>query len=108
MIRHGFAPRLERGRMARQQNPTKRWKKAARASMRTHVAAMVDFLERRRAAWIMATISGRWRGRELENAFAFPGFVPAYIRPLFLQRHWPFRWVALSGDPRDIYKTDKR
>ena len=42
----------------------------------------------------------------LENAFAFPGFVPAYIRPLFCRGIGPFRWCALSGDPEDIYKTD--
>ena len=42
----------------------------------------------------------------LENAFAFPGFVPAYIRPLFCRGIGPFRWVALSGDPEDIHKTD--
>jgi len=44
----------------------------------------------------------------LENAFDFPGFVPAYIRPLFCEGKGPFRWVALSGDPEDIYKTDKK
>jgi urocanate hydratase len=43
----------------------------------------------------------------LENAFAFPGFVPAYIRPLFCKGIGPFRWVALSGDPEDIYATDR-
>ena len=44
----------------------------------------------------------------LENAFDFPGFVPAYIRPLFCKGIGPFRWVALSGDPEDIYKTDAK
>ena len=44
----------------------------------------------------------------VENAFAYPGFVPAYIRPLFCEGKGPFRWVALSGDPKDIYKTDKK
>src|SRR3546814_6120299 len=43
----------------------------------------------------------------VEDAFAFPGFVPAYIRPLFCRGVGPFRWVALSGDPDDIYKTDE-
>ena len=42
----------------------------------------------------------------VRNAFDFPGFVPAYIRPLFCEGKGPFRWVALSGDPEDIYKTD--
>ena len=43
----------------------------------------------------------------VENAFDFPGFVPAYIRPQFCEGKGPFRWVALSGDPEDIYKTDE-
>ena len=43
----------------------------------------------------------------VENAFDFPGFVPAYIRPLFCEGKGPFRWVALSGDPQDIYETDQ-
>ncbi|TJV02174.1 MAG: urocanate hydratase, partial [Mesorhizobium sp.] len=44
----------------------------------------------------------------LDNAFAFPGFVPAYIRPLFCRGIGPFRWAALSGDAEDIYKTDSK
>lgn len=44
----------------------------------------------------------------VQNAFDFPGFVPAYIRPLFCEGKGPFRWVALSGDPQDIFKTDAR
>ena len=44
----------------------------------------------------------------VKNAFDFPGFVPAYIRPLFCEGKGPFRWVALSGDPEDIYKTDAK
>ncbi|GIS07048.1 MAG: hypothetical protein CM15mP110_1960 [Alphaproteobacteria bacterium] len=44
----------------------------------------------------------------LETAFSFPGFVPAYIRPLFCKGIGPFRWCALSGDPEDIYKTDAK
>jgi urocanate hydratase len=44
----------------------------------------------------------------VQNAFAYPGFVPAYVRPLFCQGRGPFRWVALSGDPQDIYKTDAK
>jgi urocanate hydratase len=44
----------------------------------------------------------------VKNAFDFPGFVPAYIRPLFCRGKGPFRWVALSGDPEDIYKTDAK
>ena len=56
-----------------------------------------------------ATTSARWRKEEgFDNAFAFPGFVPAYIRPLFCRGIGPFRWAALSGDPEDIYKTDAK
>ena len=57
----------------------------------------------------MATTSARSRWKKgLENAFAFPGFVPAYIRPLFCRGIGPFRWCALSGDPEDIRKTDAK
>jgi urocanate hydratase len=83
--------------------------KASRASMKTHVAAMLDFwnagvptLDYGNNIRQVALDEG------LENAFAFPGFVPAYIRPLFCRGIGPFRWVALSGDPEDIYKTDQK
>ena len=80
---------------------------AARASMRDHVAAMVGFWN----AGVPTLDYGnniRQVAKEegLDNAFAFPGFVPAYIRPLFCKGIGPFRWCALSGDPEDIYKTD--
>ncbi len=80
---------------------------AARHSMRAHVEAMVGFWN----AGVPTLDYGnniRQVAKEegLENAFAFPGFVPAYIRPLFCQGIGPFRWVALSGDPEDIAKTD--
>ena len=56
-----------------------------------------------------ATTSARWRSRRAStNAFDFPGFVPAYIRPLFCRGVGPFRWAALSGDPEDIYRTDAK
>ena len=83
--------------------------KAARASMAVHVRAMLDF----HAAGVPTVDYGNnLRQMALEegvqNAFAFPGFVPAYVRPLFCRGIGPFRWVALSGDPEDIYKTDAR
>jgi len=83
--------------------------KAARASMKIQVAAMVDFWN----AGIPTLDYGnniRQVALEegLDNAFAFPGFVPAYIRPLFCRGIGPFRWAALSGDPDDIYKTDAK
>ena len=83
--------------------------KAARASMKVQVAAMCEF----HAMGIPTVDYGnniRQMALEegLENAFDFPGFVPAYIRPLFCRGVGPFRWVALSGDPEDIYKTDQK
>ena len=83
--------------------------KAARASMKVQVAAMVDFHK----AGVPTVDYGnniRQMALEegLEDAFAFPGFVPAYIRPLFCRGVGPFRWAALSGDPEDIYKTDAK
>ena len=82
---------------------------AARASMKEHVAAMVDFWN----AGVPTLDYGnniRQVAREegLANAFAFPGFVPACIRPLFCRGIGPFRWCALSGDPEDIYRTDEK
>jgi urocanate hydratase len=81
--------------------------RAARASMRAHVEAMVGFWN----AGVPTLDYGNnirqvARDEGLENAFAFPGFVPAYIRPLFCKGIGPFRWCALSGDPEDIHKTD--
>jgi urocanate hydratase len=82
---------------------------AARASMKTHVAAMVAFHE---AGVPTVDYGNNIRQVALEeglrNAFAFPGFVPAYIRPLFCRGVGPFRWCALSGDPEDIRKTDAK
>jgi len=83
--------------------------KAARASMKVQVASMVAFhndgvptVDYGNNIRQMALEEG------LEDAFAFPGFVPAYIRPLFCRGIGPFRWAALSGDPEDIYKTDQK
>jgi urocanate hydratase len=83
--------------------------KAARRSMAEHVRAMLDF-------WRMGIptvdYGNNIRQAALEegvaDAFDFPGFVPAYIRPLFCRGIGPFRWCALSGDPEDIYKTDAK
>ena len=83
--------------------------KAARASMAVHVRAMLGF----HALGVPTFDYGnniRQRAFEegVQDAFAFPGFVPAYIRPLFCEGIGPFRWAALSGDPEDIYKTDAK
>jgi urocanate hydratase len=84
-------------------------RQAAAAGCATHVHAMLDF----QAAGV-ATVDYGNNIRQVafdagvKNAFAFPGFVPAYIRPLFCRGKGPFRWVALSGDPEDIRKTDAK
>ena len=83
----------------------------ARQSLRTmekHVRAMVELQKRGAITFDYGNnIRQRARDQGFENAFAFPGFVPAYIRPQFCLGRGPFRWAALSGDPRDIYVTDK-
>jgi urocanate hydratase len=80
----------------------------ARASMAKHVAAMVGFLDGGAEVFDYGnSIRGEAQLGGYERAFAFPGFVPAYIRPLFCEGKGPFRWVALSGDPADIAATDR-
>lgn len=82
---------------------------AARDSMANHIRAMLTF-----HALGVPTVDYGNNLRQMaleagiENAFDFPGFVPAYIRPLFCRGIGPFRWVALSGDPDDIAKTDAK
>ncbi|TCQ81101.1 urocanate hydratase [Ochrobactrum sp. BH3] len=94
---------------AKQESDPKAVAKAARASMKVQVQAMLDFhnqgiptVDYGNNIRQMALEEG------LEDAFAFPGFVPAYIRPLFCRGVGPFRWAALSGDPEDIAKTDAK
>ncbi len=80
---------------------------AAQASMARHVEAMIGFQGAGAEVFDYGnSIRDEARKGGLENAFAFPGFVPAYIRPLFEEGKGPFRWAALSGDPEDIVKTD--
>ncbi|MEM6944314.1 MAG: urocanate hydratase [Pseudomonadota bacterium] len=82
---------------------------AARASMREHVAAMVAFWNQGLPVLDYGNnIRQVAKDEGLTDAFAFPGFVPAYIRPLFCRGIGPFRWCALSGDPEDIYATDAK
>jgi urocanate hydratase len=80
----------------------------SRAAMAAHCAAMVGFLDSGSEVFDYGN-SLRAEAREggFERAFAYPGFVPAYIRPLFCEGKGPFRWVALSGDPDDIAATDR-
>ncbi len=83
--------------------------RAARTSMVEHVRAMLDF-HRMGVPTVDYGNNIRQMAKEegLDDAFDFPGFVPAYIRPLFCRGIGPFRWCALSGDPEDIYRTDAR
>jgi len=84
------------------------YEQAAMDSMAKHVEAMLEFQKR---GSIVFDYGNNLRQRALDNgvanAFDYPGFVPAYIRPLFCEGKGPFRWVALSGDKEDIYKTDE-
>ncbi|HEY9349180.1 MAG TPA: urocanate hydratase [Acidothermales bacterium] len=80
----------------------------ARESMARHVEAMVGFLDGGAEVFDYGnSIRGEAQLAGYPRAFAFPGFVPAYIRPLFCEGRGPFRWAALSGDPRDIATTDR-
>ncbi|WP_446213000.1 urocanate hydratase [Micromonospora sp. IBSANI012] len=80
----------------------------ARASMAKHVEAMVGFLDAGAEVFDYGnSIRGEAQLAGYERAFDFPGFVPAYIRPLFCEGKGPFRWAALSGDPKDIAATDR-
>jgi urocanate hydratase len=80
----------------------------ARASMARHVAAMVGFRDAGAEVFDYGnSIRGEAKLGGYERAFDFPGFVPAYIRPLFAEGKGPFRWAALSGDPADIAATDR-
>ena len=97
----------EEANVLRESNP-ERYLEMAYDSMAEHVRLM---LELQAKGAITFDYGNNLRGRALErgvkNAFDFPGFVPAYIRPLFCEGKGPFRWAALSGDPQDIYETDK-
>ncbi|HUO08498.1 MAG TPA: urocanate hydratase [Phycisphaerae bacterium] len=108
---NGYLPKgwtLEQWREKRANDP-KAVERAACASMRDHVAAMLAFWNRGIPTFDYGNnIRQVAKDAGLDGAFAFPGFVPAYIRPLFCRGVGPFRWVALSGDPTDIYKTDAK
>ncbi|MFT8551463.1 MAG: urocanate hydratase [Acetobacter okinawensis] len=108
---NGYLPAgwtLEQAAKMRETNPAA-VEKAARASMREHVAAMVAFHRLGIPTFDYGNNIRQMAFEDgLEDAFAFPGFVPAYIRPLFCRGIGPFRWAALSGDPEDIYKTDQK
>ncbi len=108
---HGYLPigwTVEQWETEQKANP-EQVRDAAKQSMRVHVEAMLAF-----HAQGIPTVDYGNNIRQMafdvgcRNAFDFPGFVPAYVRPLFCRGIGPFRWVALSGDPEDIYKTDAK
>ncbi len=109
--RNGYLPRgwtMEKAAEARQSDPA-RIEREARASMKIHVQAMLDLKARGAVVFDYGNNIRQVALEEgLANAFDFPGFVPAYVRPLFCEGIGPFRWVALSGDPEDIYRTDAK
>lgn len=107
---HGYVPHnmsYSEALALRENNP-KRYIDASRASMARHCQAMIRFQEWGATVFDYGNnLRGQAKLGGLANAFDFPGFVPAFIRPLFCRGKGPFRWVALSGDPRDIEETDK-
>ncbi len=108
---HGYLPlgwTVEEWRSQQKSNP-KKIEKAARASIKIHVEAMLEFWNQGIPTVDYGNNIRQFALEEgVEKAFDFPGFVPTYIRPLFCRGVGPFRWVALSGDPEDIYRTDAK
>jgi len=107
--RNGYVPRgvtLAEAEELRRRDPDG-YVKAARDSMAVHCAAMVGFLRGGAEVFDYGNnLRGEARAGGFADAFAYPGFVPAYLRELFCAGKGPFRWVALSGDPADIHATD--
>ncbi len=94
--------------LALRRNDPKKYEHSSQASMAKQVEAMLEFQRKGSEVFDYGNnIRQRAFDYGVKDAFAFPGFVPAYIRPLFCEGKGPFRWVALSGDPEDIYKTDE-
>jgi urocanate hydratase len=109
-LSYGYIPvgmTLEAATELRESNPAA-YLARVNASISAHVRAMLDF---QRMGSVVFDYGNNLRQRAFDDgvtdAFGYPGFVPAYIRPLFCEGNGPFRWVALSGDPQDIYATDK-
>ncbi|MGF9976792.1 urocanate hydratase [Viridibacillus arvi] len=106
---NGYIPNkmtLEEALQLRKSDP-KMYEQKAKQAMADHVQAMLDFQTAGAEVFDYGNNIRKYaQEMGVENAFDFPGFVPAYIRPLFCVGKGPFRWAALSGDPEDIYKTD--
>lgn len=107
---NGYIPArlsLEEAESLRKSNP-ERYVKLSKISIANHVEAMLEFQKRGAIVFDYGNNIRQVAFDEgIKDAFQFPGFVPAFIRPLFTQGKGPFRWVALSGDPEDIYRTDE-
>jgi urocanate hydratase len=127
LVAHGFAPdvvtdqtpahdvlmyvpvdaSVEQAESLRRTDPQE-YERRSMASMARHVEAMLAFREHGAEVFDYGNnLRQRAFDAGVEEAFSYPGFVPAYIRPLFCEGKGPFRWVALSGDPEDIYRTDE-
>ena len=107
---NGYVPNgmtYRRALRLRQTNPQE-YIERAKDAMVVHCQAMIDLQKKGAVVFDYGNnLRGQALAHGLKNAFAFPGFVPAYIRPLFCQGKGPFRWAALSGDPHDIAITDE-
>lgn len=107
---NGYIPAnmsLDEAEELRKRDP-KKYEELAKTSIATHVRAMLEMQKKGAVTFDYGNnIRQVAKDEGIENAFDFPGFVPAYIRPQFCEGKGPFRWVALSGDPEDIYKTDE-
>jgi urocanate hydratase len=98
---------LEEAAKLRKDDP-REYERRSLDSMSKHVLAMLEFQKRGAEVFDYGNnLRQRAYDNGVKDAFSFPGFVPAYIRPLFCEGKGPFRWVALSGDPEDIYRTDE-
>ena len=106
----GYFPQgmsVEEAKVLRDANPDE-YVKLSYQTMAHHIRLMLEMQKRGAITFDYGNnLRGRAKEVGVENAFDFPGFVPAYIRPLFCEGKGPFRWAALSGDPQDIYETDK-
>ncbi|MGI8893668.1 MAG: urocanate hydratase, partial [Bacteroidia bacterium] len=106
----GYLPQgisVEEGKVLREENPEK-YIELSTDSMCTHVELMIELQKRGAITFDYGNnLRGQALAKGVKNAFDFPGFVPEYIRPLFCEGKGPFRWAALSGDPADIFETDK-
>jgi urocanate hydratase len=109
-VLHGYIPAglsLDQASELRKQDP-KGYERRAMDSMATHVRTILEWKKRGAVAFDYGNnLRQRAFDQGVKDAFSYPGFVPAYIRPLFCEGQGPFRWVALSGEPEDIYRTDR-